>query len=138
MKVRGSFLSLIAYIFQNWSDTCSYRVWEEEKKHQLFGLIYRSLFCGCLFVVFNCFLVDCSRLLVVCSRLLVVCGRLLVVCGRLRSLPVLVIMVSKLNLYNSIFMLQHHRRPNGSYMNNDCVIIKYYFPEILGRKCRFI
>ena len=75
MKVRGSFPSLIAYVFQNRDGPYYYRVQEEEKKRQHFGLMCSVTVCGLLLVV-------CSRLFAVCSRLLVICGRLLMVCDR--------------------------------------------------------
>ena len=45
MKARGSFLSLIAYLFQNQDSLCNDRVREQETKCQLFGLMCR---CHCL------------------------------------------------------------------------------------------
>ena len=50
VKVRGNFLSLIAYVFQNRGGPCNYRLQEEEMKRQLFGLMCKGgrlwLFAG--------------------------------------------------------------------------------------------
>ena len=73
MKVKGSFSSLIAHVFQNRGDPCNCMVREEETKPHLLGLMCK---CGRLWS----FVDVCGHLLVVCSRLQVVCGGLLVVC----------------------------------------------------------
>ena len=42
MKVRSNFPSRTAFVFQNRGSVCNYRVWEEETKRQLFGLMYKG------------------------------------------------------------------------------------------------